>query len=795
MSVHIHLRRLLRSHVFLVTAILVLGLGLGVNMILFNTVYALLWRPLNFSEPDRLVTLSGRSAAGELSTLTTGEHAWTLQQQGAVIQEMGVISRGRLVTIFIGDESVDMTSAAVNSGYFKALGLRPVAGRFFSEEEDRGENPEERGVLTEAIWRSHFGSDPSVVSRVFTIQYGAQRRPMRIVGIVPGAATLPFAPDAEILLPIPSASAPVRTNLGTAQYHAVVRLRPGLGLAQASAQIDAALENMESNSRFGVWGHHWVEPLRSALAPVNRETILLLYGSACLLLMLTCANLASLFVARAIARAHETSVRVALGATGRRVLRDNFQEALLVCAAGTGLAFTLESWVRPLIARFLPAVNGVGPELLATGPVLLAFGILICLGVSAVVSAATGLRLHESSLALALSRGGRSVSSQAGRLRAGLVAAQLAIVLTLLTLAGMMGRSFISAMRSPPGLDPKGVITFQASILGTQRPSLPAVVDLADRIAAVPGARSVAFAAELPVGSTAISAATAADRDNIVSSDPVIAYRLIDRSYFETLGAHFEAGRPFSDDEIQLGRPVVILNQAASQQLFHGEGPIGRNVQPAFLNQKSVVVGVVKDIRTEGLDQAPAPMIYMPFLPYGNLTFMVRIGGTPGAFLSLLKDRLRANDSGILLRRVRPLVDILDDTVQQRMLAGALLGGFAILGLIISSVGLYGTLAAHVQQRRHEIAVRIALGATGRAVVVNVLGEGMRIVSLGALAGITASAVAARLIQPQLYGVGTLDLTSFAAALMLLSSAALTACLIPAFKAARVDPILALNTE
>jgi putative ABC transport system permease protein len=794
MKIHIHLRRLLRSRVFLTASVLVVGLGLGVNMTLFNTVYALLWRPLTFAEPDRLVTLSGRSAAGELSRITTGQHAWTLHQQAEVIQDTGLASSGRLVTLFNGDEAMDLPSAAVNSGYFKALGLRPVAGSFFGEAEDRGENPDASAVLTEATWRTQFGSDPAVVGRVFTVQEGAQRRALRVIGIAPGAATLPFASEAEILLPIPSASAAVRTNLGTAQYHSVVRLRPGVGVAQASARIDAALDIMERSSPYGVWGRHWLEPLRPALAPVNRGTILLLYGSACLLLLLTCTNLASLFVARAMARAHETSVHLALGATRWRLLSAHFQEALLVCALGTGLAFTVESWTRPLIPKFIPAIAQLGPELLAPGPVLLAFGILICLGISLVVSA-TGLRLQTGGLALNLSQGGRGGLLGAGRFRAVLAAAQLAIVLTLLTLAGMVGRSFLSAMGSAPGVDPKGVFTFQAFIHGSLRPGLPAAVDLADRIAALPGAQRVAFAAELPVGSTVLSAATGARAGNVAPGDPQIAYRLIGPSYFETLGAQMAAGRTFSAEDIRQSRPVVILNQTASRLLYPGEGPLGRTLQPAFLRQASQVVGVVKDIRTEGLDQAPAPMVYMPYLPYGTLTYMVRTGSAPGTFLALLKARGGGPNSGVLIRRFRRLKDILDDTVRERMIAGGLVGGFALLGLIISSVGLYGTLSAHVQQRRREIGVRIALGAPVHTVVATVLRDGMRIMLLGALAGVAASAAAAALIRPQLYGVGPFDPASFAAALALLSSAALVACLIPAFEAARVDPIQALNVQ
>jgi predicted permease len=539
-----------------------------------------------------------------------------------------------------------------------------------------------------------------------------------------------------------------------------------------------------------------MEPLRTAVAPVKGSTIFLLYGAACLLLVLTCANLASLFVARSMARAHETSVHLALGATRGRVLGANFQEALLVCATGTGAAFLVESWGRPLVPRLIPAVKNAGPELLATGPVLLAFGILICLTVSFVVSAASGLRFRMDGLAGILAQGGRSGESRgAGRFRAVLAAAQLAIVLTLLTLSGMVGRSFLSALRTQPGLDAKGVVTFQVSLPGSQRASLPGISDLAGEIAAVPGTKSVTFAEELPVGSPAFSTVMAARAGDLRSTDPMIKWRLIGPGYFETLGARLAAGRAFSAEEVQQGRQVVILNEAAERLMFPGDAALGRTLHSGFGDRRSVVVGAVRDIRTEGLDQAAVPMVYTPYFPECGLQFIVRTTSPPETFLPMLRARVSEGSPGVLLQRFRPLADILDETVQARMVSGVLVTGFALLGLLISSVGLYGTLSALVQQRRREIGVRIALGATVRKVTANILFEGLRIVAFGAAAGVVGSVAAGRLIQRELYGVSPQDLTSFAVALVLLSSAALAACLFPALKAARVDPVQALNMQ
>jgi hypothetical protein len=276
-------------------------------------------------------------------------------------------------------------------------------------------------------------------------------------------------------------------------------------------------------------------------------------------------------------------------------------------------------------------------------------------------------------------------------------------------------------------------------------------------------------------------------------NDPMIPYRFVGPAYFETLGARLASDRTFSDEEVQQARGVVILNRAAARLLFQGGDPLGRTVQSAF-GRTGVVVGVLKDIRTEGLDRTPGPMVYMPYMPWGRSPrFLVRAAGEPGALVPLLKARAQAWNAGVVLQRFEFVRDIVDSTVHDRVLAGALVGGFALLGLIISSVGLYGTLAAQVQQRRREIGVRIALGAGARDVVGAILGGGLRVVAIGDVAGLAASAAAARLVQPHLYGVHAIDPVSFLAALALLSCAALAACLIPALKAARLDPIRTLN--
>lgn len=798
MGLHVHIRGLLRSRIFFLTAVTLLGLGLGVNLILFNTVYALLWRPLAFPDSGRLVTVGGQSASGDVTRQITGTDAAVLSRQSRVLASTGVVRRAHLVTLWDGNDSIDLAAGAVNGGYFAALQLRPVKGRFFGPEEDRGQNAGQIAVLTESAWRGRFAADPAAVGRVFPLQDGSERRLVRIVGIVPSSSTLPFAPDADMLLPLPFLSERISKNFGDALYGAVLRLQPGISQAEASARIDSALK-AEAGSRgyAWVWRSHWVDPLREAIAPVDRRIILLVYASACLLLLLTCANLASLFTARALARSHETGVHLALGATRCRLVAFAFQEALMVGLAGTALAFLAESWTRPLIPKLIPQLRAIGPELMTPGPVLLVFAVGMCVVVALVVALASSARIETGGLAAAMAPGGRTVSPRAGRIRASLAAVQLAIVLTLLTVATLVGRSFLSAVATDPGFQPQSAATFQVSVPAAQSGSIAALLDLRRTIAATPGVTSAGFAAEPPVGAHSFGTVTATRLGAFIQTDPLISYRSVGPGYFETLGARLVSGRTVSEEDLAAGRMVVVLNQSAARLLFGREQPVGRKVHSGFQDRWSDVVGVIQDIRTEGLDQPAVPMVYMPYVPAltSRPRFLVRTAGEPSALAAAFRMRTRAWNSAAVVQRFESLRGALDATVRERVLAGWVVGGFALLGLLISSVGLYGTIAAQVQSRRREIGIRIALGASTGSVIGKVLVGGLRIVAVGAAVGLGASTLAANLVRPHLFGVRALDPLSFALALALLAAAALSACLVPAYKAAHVDPMRTLNAQ
>lgn len=787
-------RRLMRSKGFTLMALLVLSLGLGVNLVMFDAAYALLWRPLRFPEPERLVTLSSRDSKGAVArgVPITGRQAALIRQQAPAAIEVGLVTSASRVALWDGRDAIDLAVSQVNSGYWNALGIRPLAGEFFSLQDEVSDTGTHRALLTEAAWRQYFHGDAAVVGRSFETRARRGSGLVQIIGIVPGGATPPFASDAELLIPLAWRSRQIEANSGDAFYRCVLRLRAGTPLESLSAQVQHAFQDagLESGS------HYWVEPLRSVLRPLDVSTIMLLQYAAWLLLALVCANLACLFGARAMARRRESAVLLALGARGRDVVSVYLQEALVLCAAGTGLALVLARVARPVIVLMLPDLNRIGPELLDSSLLLTLFGAIVCL----VSACAVGLPAARQALRTDLLENLKCAEHSAGESRiqwpAVLLATQVAIVLVLLTVTGLISRSFAAALRSNPGFDPAGVVTFRASLPVNGKALTGAAFELTQLIRDLPGTKDAAFAAEPPVGAS-MATVMSAHGSGFTSTDPTIAFRMTGSRYFETLGASFVRGRPFSQEEVERGAAVLVLNEAAAQALFHGEDPVGREVHVGFLDLRSQVIGVVRNMRHESLDQPSAPVVYLPFIPVfdASISVVARTAVPPPVFLSGLKARISAWNNGALVRGYRPLEEITAATIRDRLISGFLVGWFAMLGLLVSSLGLYGALSGQLQRRRAEIGVRMALGASARSVIGLLLGQGARVLAAGIGVGLAASLAAGYFIRTMLYQVEPIDWVSSAASVLLLIMAGLLACFVPAIRAVGVDPGVALRNE
>jgi putative ABC transport system permease protein len=794
-------RGLARSRGFLVTSVLVLSLGLGANFVLFNAIYALLWQPLPYHQSGRLVTVS--------TSLSDGHSRFAISlQQAAVVPERvpSVLTAGLFMqktfqssTTFVlmrGAEPVHFSAIPVNSEYFRALEIQPLAGRFFGEEEDRGENAETHAVISESSWRTYFGADRAVINQVFPFEHDGKRQQVRVVGIAPDSAILrKSAEGPQLLISLPWLVPETHGVLFF--YTPVFRLKPSVTLAQASTQMQQAFRSVVPVAAF----HYSAVPLRSLVAPTDRRAMLLLYGGSCLLLLLTFANVAGMFLVRYLERARDIAVRMAVGAPLSRVWSLNFQEALLVCATGTAVAFAVVRILRPLALRFLPQAQNLGTQPLTMGWVMAGVGVLTCVAMAYGIATAPIWIIRKTELASVLCLGGPAKTGRRRWWQMALVTGQIAIATLLLAVAGLLGRSFTSALHVDPGFDPRHVLTFHATLSATPITTLSATSDttsagyeLSGLISGLPGVQHVGFSAD-PVFGGDDACIMSSRSGNFEPSDPAPNLHLISGTYLQTIGARLLVGRIFTDAEVQNQARVAVINRSAARLFFPGEVPLGRTLHLGFGDLHSSVVGVIEDMREKALDSGPGPTVYIPYLAAesGSLDFVVRTGGNPATYVSGIRGRLNSWDRPVFIDHARPLEDVAESTVQMRLMAITLMGGFALLGLLVSSVGLYGTMSAEVQQRRREIGVRMALGATVGAVIRQLLFEVLRMVGIGLALGLAGVCVSAPLLEHHLYGVHLFDIRSFALAAMLLGIAAVLALLPPALRAARVDPVEVLK--
>ena len=786
-------RGLWRTPGFALAASVTLALGIGANTLLFNAVYALLWRPLPFPDAAQLAAVAQEADGTSGPAQCSGYDAAWIGDHVASIQDVGLAARRAPTGVLVGNVPLDLESAWVSSAYLRALAVRPVAGRFFGEEEDRGRSAEPVALLAETAWRRYFGGDPSLVGKTITTLQGAKRRQVRIIGILPDRDTLPHVAGAEIVTAIPWLHPDLRSDRGNAQFRTVLRVRSGVSVALASSQVTAALAagnaDLPQRQRRA---RAWLVPLREALLSGSRTPIWMLYAAAGLLLVLTTANVASLFLARALARQHESAVRTALGASLRHVIRAQFAEALLVCLVGLGAAFALNMVAQPLLPDVFPELDEVGAELLRPSGALVGFGVACTLVVAGALALLPALLRRQASVTSGLTSAGRGVSAPP-RGRALLAPVQLALVGVLLALGSLVSRSFIQALKSDPGFDPSGVITFRVSLPAEEKARLAEAYEAARIVASLPGTRRVAFSFEAPLGGG--FAAKHTSRAEADTADPMIPIRLGSSGYLETLGARILRGRTLTEEEVRSERSVAVLNESAARALFGSQDPVGRIVRSGFGNSVLTIVGLVHDMRTSGLDRAADPAIYYPYLPYfgSGVVFSVRTTEPLERFIPAVTRRLASWNAAVVVRSGRSLEAGLRQTIRPRLRAGSLVGAFALLGLLIGMVGLYGTLSADVSRQRRELGIRLALGASAGSILGRVLGRGLRLVAAGVVLGMAGSAGAAVLIRRHLFGIGPWDGVSFATAVALMVAAASIAILVPALRAARLDPAATLR--
>jgi putative ABC transport system permease protein len=790
------LRRLAGSKGFTLVAVGALALGIGANTAIFSVVNAVLLRPLPYPEPGQLVQLYEARPRQNMARVDVSPHeflAWA--DEGRSFQQLAAVDFASFNLTGRG-EPERVSGALVTASYFPLFGVAPAHGRAFLAEEDQ---PGRANVvvLGHDLWRQSFGADPSVVGRAVQLD-GVS---CTVVGVMPKGFRLPQ--DAKLARPI-AFDAEDRTRSGNHYLTVYGRLREGVTREAAAAEVAAVAARLEQTFAPATVGHQvTLAPLHEELVGDVRPALLVLLGAVGLVLLIACANLANLLLARAAARRKEVAVRAALGASRWRIVRQLLAESVLLSAAGGALGLLLAVWGVDLLVGLDPAgVERVREVTLDAG--VLAFTVALSLVTGVVFGLAPALQASKTDFVETLKEGGRSTGGAArSRLRSALVVSEVALTVVLLVGAGLLVKSFRRLLDVDPGLDPRGVLTLDLSLPSTKYAEGRQVTafyrELLESAAALPGVEAAGAVSVLPLAGN--------DNSNFVQIEgrpplpPGQALRAGRRNatadYFKALRIPFKAGRGFADSDSAEAPRVAVINEAMARAFFAGEDPVGKRLRTGDNSPWVTVVGVVGDVRHRGLDVDVRPEMFFHATqtPSREMTVVLRAAGDPLSLVAAARERVRAVDADQPVGNVKTMEARVAESVASRRFAVLLLGLFAVVAAVLAALGLYGVVSYTVAQRTHELGLRLALGARPADVLRLVIRQGMLMTLVGAGLGLVAALALARLMSDLLFGVGAYDPATFALVPLLLVAVAFLACYVPARRATRVDPMVALRHE
>jgi predicted permease len=810
-DVRLDLRALTRRPAFALVALLTLALGIGANTAIFSVVHAVELKPLPYERPDELVRLFTRFPTMKLERFWFSRPEYfELARDARSYRSIGAWSSGS-ASLAGGVEPVRVDAIAATASLFRVLGVPAALGSTFSDEANRP-GAEPVVVLGHGVWQSAFGGDARIVGRVIRVD-GV---PTTVVGVMPRGFDFPD-PAVQAFRPLTLDPA----NLGNRGGHflnVLGRLAPETGLERARAEIDlliqASRELYAGKHPFDREKHPIViEPLHEVVVGEARPRMLLLLGAVGLVLLIACANVASLLLARAETRRRELALRTALGATRARLVRQALVESVLLGLGGGVLGAALAAvGLRAILALDPGAVPRVHEVRLDASVLLFTTAVSLLTGF--LFGLAPALRIDVRALAAALKSSAHQATGgpRSHRLRRGLVVAEMAVALMLALGASLMIRSFESLLKVDPGFQPSGLVSLQLRVTNAEYPEAAQVTGFFDelrrRVLALPGVASASLMSGLPPNRPINANDIMFEGKTLQPGDPpwnVDYWQIVADDYFTTLRIPLVEGRYLEAGDAPGAPLAAVVNEAMARKFWPGESPLGRRVRPAGDESPWVtIVGVVGDVKQQGLEASTGTELYMPMRQTPEMIggasrtmiLVARAGqADPGALIPALRGTVASLDPGLPITNVRTLDEVLGEAVARPRFVATLLFLFAAVALLLAAVGIYGVLAEAVTQRTGEIGVRMALGADRSRILRMIVGQGMALAAAGLALGLLGSLALVRLMRSLLFGVGAADPLSWAAGAAVLLAVALTACLLPALRATRVDPMVALRAE
>ncbi|ABF39423.1 ABC efflux pump, inner membrane subunit [Candidatus Koribacter versatilis Ellin345] len=797
-------RILQRSPGFAFATVLTLSICIGVNIAMFWIVDGVLLRPLPYRESDRLVNITTGSPERQITGIPT---SWTkfqrMQQESKLLESVGAYFP---TTLSISTNGVpeELPAAHATASLFQALDVTPAMGRSFLPQEER-EGGAQVAIISDHFWRTRFNASSDILGKTISLD----GRSVEVIGVLPRRFQFPFVqPAPEVWVPrvfeYPTV-APARVRSGAAFLSVHGRLKSGATIKQLQSELSTLARAYEADNPGFADGRGFtleVVALKESVVGQIRSTLLTLLIAVGFLWLVGCSNIAGLLVARATTRRKEIAIRQAIGASRSRIATQLVAESLVLSYLagifGVVIALACGKGLRMLPPGTLPRVEELGLD-----PTVVLFAILLSTFATVVIGIIPAVQIYRPDIYTPLKEGGRTANTgqKGSRSRLVLVVGEVAAAMVLLAGAGMLIKSFANLARVHPGFDPQNVMTFTINLptshYNTPEKQREFYRALLEEARAIPGVDAAGVISALPIGGFGFSVYVCPEGTVCqgIGKDPVIAYRMVSPAYVKTLRIPLLAGRDFTDHDNLNGSLVTIINQSTAKKYFPNVDPIGRHLVPSRERIPLEIVGVIGDVRANGLGAPVSEEFYVPAAQASaaTMTLVLRSHTNLSAFAPPVRRIMAKLDPDVPFANVATMNQVISDSVTQSRLTAILTGAFASIALFLTSVGIYGVIAYWVAERSYEIGLRLAVGAMRKDILTLVLKQGMSLVAIGLVIGLAGSLLLSRFLKEILFGIGTFDPRTLIETVVILSAVAVLAVLIPARRALSVDPIIVLR--